>query len=252
MNTSNTMNESFAETEDNNNVSDIVTGVLTVAFRILLTLIGTYINLKIIFVSKREKHKTWQIDIVRSIAVIPLIYFAITFEAINDYFSNPISNYTGVSICYIAAFVYVYLPYIVALHSLVVSIMKYVFIVHQQKAVGIGEDRIKGWFFWFNLIHPLVIAISTVLLFDVESFASLIKCFGLEQKLAERYNSPTGNLERMFLCKLRSSERDMEEGNAVYIITQTFCAIKMVYFWILSSNIPEAFFYYKIFKEMRR
>ena len=246
------MNESFVATEDNNNVIDIVADVLAIAFRIVLTLIGTYINLKIISVCKREKNKTWQIDIVRSIAIIPLTYFAITFEAINDYFSNPISTYTGVSICYIAAFVYVYLPYLMAFYSLVVSIMKYVFIVHQQKAIGIGEDLIKRWFFWFNLIHPLVIAISTVLLFDFETFASLIKCFKLEQKVAQRYDSPTGSLERLFLCKLRSSERDMEEGNAIYIFTQTFCAFKMIYFLILSSNIPEAFFYYKIFKEMRR
>ena len=246
------MNESFAAAVDNNNVIDIVADVLHITFRILLTLIGTYINLKIISVCKREKNKTWQIDIVRSIAIIPLTYFAITFEAINDYLSNPISNYTGVSICYIAAFVYVYLPYLIAFYSLVVSIMKYVFIVHQQKAIEIGEDLIKRWFFWFNLIHPLVIAISTVLLFDFETFASLIKCFKLEQKVAQRYDSPTGSLERLFLCKLRSSERDMEEGNAIYIFTQTFCAFKMIYFLILSSNIPEAFFYYKIFKEMRR
>ena len=252
MNVSKTMNESFAATRDNNYVFDIVTEVITIAFRIVLCSIGTYINLKIIFVCKRERNKTWQVDIVRSIAVIPLMFFAITFEAMNDYFSNPISDYTGVSICYIAAFVYIYLPYLMAFYSLVVSIMKYVFIVHQQKAIGIGEDLIKRWFFWFNLIHPLVIAISTVLLFDFESIAFLIKCFKLEQKLAQRYDSPTGNLERLFLCKLRSSERDMEEGNAIYILTQTFCAFKMIYFLILSSNIPEAFFYYKIFKEMRR
>ena len=132
------MNESFAATDGNNNVINIVTEALTIAFRIVLTIIGTYINLKIIFVSKRDQHKTWQIDIVRSIAAIPLIFFAITFEAFNDYFSNPISSYTGVSICYIAAFVYVYLPYLMAFYSLVVSIMKYVFIVHQRKAIDMN------------------------------------------------------------------------------------------------------------------
>ena len=245
-------NDTIITEPDNKNALNIFTEVISMFFRLVLISIGTFINLKIISVCKKEKSKTWQIDIVRSAAVIPVMFFAIIFEALNDYFPMSISSYTGVSICYIAAFVYVYLPYLIAFHSLVVSIMKYIFIVHHEKSIIIGEEKIKRWFFWFNLIHPLVIAISTVLLFDFESFASLIKCFGLEEKLAQRYNSSTGNLERMFLCKLRSADSDIDDNNSVYIVTQAFCAIKMVYIWLLSGNIPEGFFYYKIFKKMKR
>lgn len=245
-------NNSISTKDQNDNALNILTEVISMIFRLVLISIGTYINFKIILVCKKERNKTWLIDITRSFALMPVMFFTLTFEAINDYIEHSVSNYTGVSICYIGAFAYVYLPYLVAFHSLVVSVMKYLFIVHQEKTIGIDEDRIKRWFFWFNLIHPLVIAISTILLFDFESFPSLIKCFGLEEKMAQRYNSSTGNLERMFLCKLRSSEKDIQEQNALYLFTQSFCAFKMIYIWVLSGNIPEAFFYFKIFKKMRR
>ena len=251
MNITKLNNDSIITEPDNRNALNVFTEVISMFVRLVLISIGTYINVKIISVCKKEKSKTWQIDIVRAVAIVPLMFFIVIFEAFNDYLPKSISNYTGVSICYIAAFAYVYLPYLIGFSSLVVSVIKYIFIVHRERAIEIGEEKIKRWFSWFNFIHPLVIATSTVLLFDVESFASLIKCFGLQEKLAQRYNSSTGNLERMFLCKLRSAESDIEGSNSLYILTQSFCAIKMVYIWILSGNIPEAFFYYKIFKKMK-
>jgi hypothetical protein len=130
--------------------------------------------------------------------------------------------------------------------------MKYIFIVHQEKSLKIGEDKIKMRFFWFNLIHPILIAVPSVLLLDFESLSSVITCFGIEERVLERYNSSTGNLERMFLCKLRITDGEDLGTHIFYTLIQGFCATKMVYFLGLSCNIPEAYFYYKIFKKMRR
>ena len=224
---------------------------ITILVRISLLVLGTFIQLKIIPICKRERDKVWQINITRSVALMPLMIFAFLFETLTDHVPE-FSQYTGVSICYIAAFVYVYFPLLIAFDSLIVSLMRYIFIVHQEKSIKYGEDKIKIRFFWFNLIHPFLIAMPTVLIFDFEAFASVITCFGLEDKLLERYNSSTGNLERMFLCKLRITDGEDLGTHIFYTLIQGFCATKMVYVWGLSGNILEAYFYYKIFKKMRR
>ena len=233
------------------NELSVIKEVVSLITRVVLLSIGSFIQLKIISVCKKEKDKTWQIEISHSIAMMVLFSFAIIFESIIRHIPN-LSEYTGVSICYITAVIYVYCPYIVAFHSLIVSSMKYIFIVHHQKVLRYGEDKIKEIFFWINLIHPFLLGIATVSLFDFESFRSLILCFDLQDQLLERYNSTRGNLERMFLCKLASFDGEDPYAHIAYVFTQGFCVIKMVYTILLSSNIPEAYFYYTIFKKMKR
>ena len=115
-----------------------------------------------------------------------------------------------------------------------------------------GEEKIKNIFFWVNLLGPVLPSIITVLLFDFEAIASLTSCFVLEDRVHERYNSSTGNIERMFLCKLRVVDGEDLGTHVSYTLAQCFCATKIGFNLVLLSNIPEAYFYYKIFKRMKR
>ena len=210
--------------------------------------IGTYLQIKIIRVCKKEKDKTWLIDITRSVVLIPLCFFNTLFEPLNDYFPN-YPEYTGVSVCYVFALIYILLPNIVLFHSLLISIMKYLWIVHHEKMRAIGDEKVIKWFFWFNLIHALLITVPTIVLLDFESSHALVHCFGLEEEITQRYNSSSAKLERMFMCKLQSGYD--AEGSISYIVMQSFCGIKMVYTTFVMSNIWEGFFYYMIFKKMK-
>ena len=106
MNITKLNNDSIITEPDNRNALNVFTEVISMFVRLVLISIGTYINVKIISVCKKEKSKTWQIDIVRAVAIVPLMFFIVIFEAFNDYLPKSISNYTGFSICYIAAFAY--------------------------------------------------------------------------------------------------------------------------------------------------
>ena len=103
-----------------------------------------------------------------------------------------------------------------------------------------------------NLIHALLLTIPTILLFDFESSHSLVHCFGLEEEIAQRYNSSSAKVERMFMCKLRSGNDDDGEAGISYLLIQSFCGMKMVYTTFVMSNIWEGFFYYMVFKKMKR
>ena len=223
--------------------------ILAYIFRGILYCLGSFLQFKIIAVCKKEKDKTWQITIAYSISSICLFSWAIMYLPISEFYPS-FSQHTGVCLCYVAAFFFVYFPYVMVFHSLVVSFVKYLFIVQQDKVLRIGDEKLNDSCFWFYLVHPFLLSIPTVFLYDFEAFESVIACFGLKEQMKEMYNTSSGNLERMFLCRLGWDNGDY--NSFAYLLAQGFCALKMVYVLFLGSNICEAYFYFKIFQKMKR
>ena len=223
--------------------------VIRAIVTILVYIIGSYIHIKIIAICNKVKDKTWQLDIANSIALMISFFFIITFETISDQITT-LSDYTGISICYFAAFIYTYASYLGAFHSFCIALVKYLHIVQRDWVNAIGERRFKKMFALTYILHPLMLTIPTVMFYDFEGFPSLIKCFGLQQQLQERYNTSSGNYERMFFCKLSLSE--IENESLFYNFKQWFCASKMIWVLVLACNLPEGFLYLKIFKNCRR
>ena len=250
MNTSTENNTCFTVNEDNLSNGRIIGEIIHNCAMLVLFSLGTYIQLKIISTCRREKDKTWQIDITHSVGMMILFSFSSMFERVTDYFPQ-FSEYTGTWVCYVSAFIYTLGLYLIAFHSLVVSLVKYIFIVHQTRVIKFGEDKTKRVFFWINILHPLFLTIPTIYFFDFEAFLSIVSCFDLEEKLAEVYNTSTGNIERMFMCKLNLEENEELDSPIFYNLQQGFCAAKIIWVVIFSCNIPEAYFYFRIFKKMR-
>ena len=146
-----------------------VSAIIHILVQVLLFCAGLFIQIKIILVCKKEKDKTWQIHISHSIVLIIYYTFTIPFDAIT-YFIPFLSQYTGHWLCYIASFITLYGYYSAGAHTLLISVMKYVFIVHDKKVREIGEDKIKKAFFLINLAHPLLLTILTMITSDWEFF----------------------------------------------------------------------------------
>ena len=237
--------------EEESSTESIIHEVMAVVVRAIFLSIGTFLYLKLIHICKEEKDKVWMITLAKSVGTIALMVICVIFETLT-YYAPGFSHYTGYSICYIAAFGYVYLPYLVFLDSMCLAMMKYVFIVHTEKSKKYGEEKIQKVFLWVFVLHGFLPSIITVFLYDFEAYAQLISCFELEERFQERYNSSTGNEQRMFLCKLRVADGEDLGTHYAYTLAQGFCATKMVVNLAFMSNIPEAYFYYKIFQKMKR
>ena len=247
----NTTTEPHFDNVNEKSLSSLSIGkVVAFVVRIALLAIGTFLNLKIIPICRKERDRVWLINVTRAVSAMSFMTGAVIFEALPEFIPDFL-DYTGVSICYVAAFMYVYLPYMIVFESLFVSIIKYIFIVHTAKSMKYGEDKIQIRFFWVNILHGLLPSIITVYLWDFESYASVNSCFGHEEKIQEAHNSSTGNLERMFMCKVRITDGDDLGTHLSYVLAQSFCASKMVFNLALMTNIPEAYFYYKIFTKMK-
>ena len=221
---------------------------LSLIMALVIYPLGSYINWKIICICRQVKDKTWQQDIVHALSMMSALFVMVVFENVSNYFTK-LSDYTGgVWICYIPAFFYSYNTLAAGTHSFFIAFMKYIYIVHNEKVRGFDEDKLKKIFFLIYSIHPLFFAIPTVILLDFEASTSLLRCFGVEDDINDRYKDD--KLGPMYLCKL-TLDRDVDESSFIYIITQGFCTFKMIWILILSSNIPEAFLYFKIFQYMR-
>jgi hypothetical protein len=251
MNTSKENNTFLSVNENSLSIGRIIGEILHNCAMLVLFSLGTYIQLQIISTCRREKDKTWKIDITHSVGIMILFIFSSIFERVTQFFPE-FSEYTGTWVCYVAAFIYTLGVYLVAFHSLTVSLMKYIFIVHQTRVMKFGEDKIKNIFFWINILHPLFLTIPTIYFFDFEAFLSIVSCFDLDEKLAEIYNTSTGNLERMVMCKLNLEGNEELDSPISYTMQQGFCAAKIIWVVALSCNIPEGYCYFRIFRKMRR
>ena len=221
--------------------------ILKLVWDIFIYLIGTYLNWKIFIVSRKTKDKTWQQDMAHSISMLITMSWTIVFENVSLHV-KALSMYTGgVWFCYLSAFAYSINTYVGGFHSFAICFMKYIFIVHHEKVRAFGDEKLQKIFFLTYIIHPLILSIPTIILLDFEAYSSLIGCFNLEEEIKHRYESD--GLARMFLCKLT-----FEEGDAgfLYYLGQIFCSTKIIWVLVLCSNLPEAYFYFKIFQFMRR
>ena len=225
---------------------------LLLGTQLILYAIGSYIQIKVISTCRKEKDKVWQITITNSITMMIVFSFVMIFQTVSSHVPV-MSQYTGEWICFIAAFIYIYGTLIMGLHSFVVSLIKYVFIVYHETAFYFGEDTLKKVFFVVNLVHALVLSIPPLIFHDFEQYPAVIKCLGLNKKVLEHSNTSNAAIDRMFFCKLNDGGYNKDaEPQLSYILKQSLCATWTVWLIALCSNLPEGVLYHYIFIKMRR
>ena len=229
--------------------------IVHIIMQSLLFMIGLPIQFKIMYVSWKDKEaKTWQIHLTHSFACTIYYLFVIPFWHIST--SKPhLAAVTGEWVCYINAFVTLYGFFIITLNSLLIAVTKYMFIVHHDKMMRLGERNAQKMFMGVNLIVPLVLTTITGVNKHFYSLQTLTSCFGMREEIEEikvKYNTWDKGIERYFLCNLYTTEKDIMDAYILYVIKQCLCALKSIVVLLINTNIPEAFFYYKIFRKMKR
>ena len=223
--------------------------ILQVVFQVLLFCVGLVIQVQIISVTYKELVAGWKMTITHSIVTTIHFAFKISFDAVT-HFIPFLSQYTGNWICYAASVVIFYSHYSIVAYSLLVSILKYVYIVQHVKTYEWGKDKIQKWFFFTNLVHPLFLAISNVLSSDYRT-QFINSCFGQTKEILRQYNTSIWSLIKVLGCPPKNSEQD-SSWYAYYVTEQCVCILSATINIFFNSNLLEGFFYYKIFKKMRR
>ena len=113
-------------------------------------IIGVFLQVKVIAVVKRDQAMAWEIHFVHSIAMI--LHFSLV--AIVE-----VVNYTHITFNHYSLFHYPLFRFAVLFvkcfgisemrfHSLYISIYKYIFILHHETVIRIGDQRTKKLLLW--------------------------------------------------------------------------------------------------------
>ena len=234
------MDDSYLSTEITVNVI-----VQSIAY-----VVGLFVNLKVISVCLRNRDtKTWQIHIAQSIINTIFFGFDIPFVTISNALPH-LSRYTGEWFCYMASFIVNYEVYFLVTNSFLIAVMKYIYIVHWDKAMGFGHERIQRIFLIIAIAFPCFNATVVTLTKDFDSYKAIKSCFGMPRK---NMSSRIGVWEKLFLCNLsHTGTSNADVSHVLYMFIQIICVSRSLLSYFFSTNLPEAFFYYKIFKQMRR
>ena len=214
----------------------------------LLFGIGLFLNVKIIQQNKVEKHKTWLLHISHAVVTTIHFGFRVPFQAIT-YFVPHLSSHIGSWICYIAAFNSFYGFQELTTHSLWIALEKYILIVHHLKARVFGEDKIEKIFFWLNVMCPVFLSTIPMVTNDYDNRAEVRNCFGVTDKTVQPSNSSSSGRVNFLFCDVSGYSETMV---IVPYIVQFFCTSRALVNIVVATNLLEGFFYYKIFKSMKR
>ena len=242
----------FQTLQGNHDSDSIVPDVIHILFQLVLFSIGTSIQVKTISICKKEKHIPWELHITHSVILIIYFSFSIGFYT-STHFIPLLPFYFGGSwVCYVAALITYYCHYAIVAHTLVISIVKYVYIIHPNQIVSLDETNARRLFFVCNLIHPLLLTISNIAASDWGSNSALNSCFEYNMS-----NNSTKNddVQKPFLCILNLSKHGKYDVDDVETSSSTWksflCLWRSSANVILNSNLVEAWFYFRIFRKMK-
>ena len=171
------MNSEHKKYDMNN--SDL-TGCLISGICILT--VGSYLHVKIVQTSVKEKGITWKLDCANSCIVITHHMQCLIMEFFS-YLIQDLHQYTGKWMCYGSKVVSYYGNIHCVGHSTIIAFVKYTHIVNWEKVLEIGDEKIKNRFFWANIFYTpghilLSLCIEPDFFWDYGGLARVDRCLG--------------------------------------------------------------------------
>ena len=230
---------------------DPMIGVIFFALRLPLVISGLIINMKVLRLMKQEKGLV--MDVTSFFAIVQMMFWPSwwLFTTSTD-FIHPLNIVLGEWFCHLGSFFIHLGMYIISFHSLVVAMMRYFFIIHQDKVDKHGREKVKRIFFWLSFIIPLVIVtIQEIEKNELDMFSFINKCYGKHHEVFLIETSTRDVFKRNF-CEFESYEL----GNSMSYVLNGFrrasCIIRTTTLLLTSFNISEAIIYFVLFAHMIR
>ena len=233
---------------------DFATFIIANTVLITTFLIGLYYQVQIIISSRKERGVTWRVDMCNSIVMIFFYSFRISFEFVTN-FVPVLHPYTGRWFCYMTLFINIFGAIFIISHSLVISIYKYIYIVHQDLIRYIGVNTASLASFWLSLALPLTLTVLFVSQPTIPSYSSIYNCLGMDLEKSIHVNESSSlKVKRLLFCGYDDFS-ELDYGVIDYfinIINMMGCSLSILVVLIIITNMAEAFFYHRIFSFIKR
>ena len=233
-------------------VPDPITATIFLVIMMSQVCIGSYITIKVLYFLKNEESLLKNMTKNFMISQLILWPFLISEISITNFihsFPTEIVKW----ICPISWFViYLSLNFSTS-HSCFTAIMRYFFIVHNQRVQLIGKQKVKKYFHLLSILIPLLITLwKAIDGSELDSFSMFNKCYGKHHKtfLVE---TSTINVFKKNFCNMPNYHNMNRYVEVIEAITKNiFCLASTCAMILLGSNLTEGIIYYLLFSYMNK
>ena len=219
--------------------------------RLTILVAAEYLQFKVYNLMKKEKGLVK--NVTQLFVLTQMIFWPFwLFFATSTDFLHPLNELVGQWYCNIGSFLFWFLAYIIASHSFITALMRYFFILHEEKVERYGKERIRKIFFVLSVCLPLVLAIWNNLDGnELDAMSFINKCNGIHHK--------TFLIETSTLNVLRRNFCSFESYNSSGLFSQFWasflkfsCFTNKIIQLLIGFNVTEGILYYKILSYKNR
>ena len=230
--------------------------IIQIIITICVYLIGLYYHVKVIKVSKKDKEMTWKLDLTNSFLLIAHHGNCVIMGTIT-YIIQDLHTYTGEWFCYTSKVLNLYGNFYTGAHSMIVSLLKYILIVHWQRSREFGQKIVKTSFFYINIFYAgVMICIHLFIRPDLfvisNGYARIDRCLG-DPNNNWGTNSTRTQIKVHTICKmLEKPPYDDYFAYTINILRNCICWPHVVFEYLVTWNVLEMAVYCRIFASMGR
>ena len=215
--------------------------------KLVVICVGESICIKLLDSLKKETGLLT--DVTRLFIIVQMILHP-TFHFFETVINTvyPVNELIGDWMCFLVWLFWGVMGRILLSNSFISALMRYLFIVHEQKVEFYGKERVKRWFLYVTIASSIVqFALHALKGSPRLSFVN--KCYG--------------NDHRVFLFQTSTFDMSSRQSINFYgphanmsFIREVFASIgkivEVIWFLLAGLNVAEAILYFKIHKKLSR
>ena len=217
------------------------------AIKFVIIIIGEGIGTKLLASLKKEKTlltNLTKLFIIAQMIIHPIVHF---FELVLNTI-YPVHEIIGNWFCFLDWMLWGVFMRVGLNNSFIAALMRYLFIVHEEKVNEYGKEKVKRFFLYFSLITPFI-QFTLQALGGSPRLSFVNKCYGIDHRVFLIETSTLNILKRKFV------ELDVTNSNIDILrqVGKRICKlIEVTMFLVMGFNLTEIFLYHKIFTKMGR
>ena len=212
---------------------------------------GVFLQVKIILTLKRDQAMAWEIDVAHSIAMI-VIFTSVSILETISYLQPTFDDFFGKWYCDLLLFEFLLGFFEILFHSMYISLYKFIFIVHNETVNRIGEQKFKLLLLWSYFVVLIAWALSLLVRENnLGEVSDTVDCSISSNRESNR-NTTEAFTRHIFSCSIDDLDQTNMGNVVVNLLTKFLCTSQSIMNVVVALNVPEIFFYLRIFRHMNR
>ena len=223
--------------------------IIQFLIRFLYTCLGEYVQLKLLKMVRKENglvNEVTQFYCITSMTIYPVWLILAT----STEFLYPLKDLVGHWLCVFSRLTIFFHVNVILFHSFITALMRYCFIVHEERVKYLGKRKTKKMFLYLAISLPIVLVTwGVVENQELGLFLFLNRCYGIDHKV---FLAEVSSGKQLF-CKMTSfGATEMYYDPIVNTMREITCIIKFFLSLLMGLNISEGLIYIKIFCHINR